>query len=247
MPNTPAQVDAYARAHPTRDGGSWAGWCASFCYRAGGFENAFPNAMAAGDASGPLNQNWSSAGVGAIHYWAGVGGDGHCAFDLGGNTLLMASNAVSNYGTAVGTISFSEYARKGIPYRGWSYRWGAETLNLTGLAGLGTKPFIEDEGDDMPKCVYMRSAAGGDWYGLIDSTGLHKITPQQSTDLRGFGGVTNISEATWKALEAWTATLPTAATPTIDYSKIGSAVVDAFKSLPDLILTRFRTFWSTGK
>jgi len=142
MTNTPNEVDAYARAHPTRDGGSWAGWCASFVFRAGGFERFYGNAMAAGDASGPLNPDPSKAGRGAIHYWAGVGGDGHVAFEMGGGLLLMASAGVSNYGTALGTITFTDYALKGIPYRGWSYRWGAETLDLSGTAGLPTTPIV---------------------------------------------------------------------------------------------------------
>lgn len=140
MPNTIDDAIAYAQAHPLRDGKSWAGCCESFIWRAGGFTRSFPSAMDAGDASGPLNPNWAAAPRGAIHYWAGVGGDGHVAFELGGGTLLMASSQVSNYGTALGTIHFTDYARLNIPYRGWTLRHGTETLAGTATAGGKPKP-----------------------------------------------------------------------------------------------------------
>lgn len=138
MPNSLQGVIDYARNYPLRDGGTWASWCASFVYRAGGFSRAFPSAMAAGDNAGGLNPNWQSAPAGAIHYWAGVGGDGHCAFELGGGLLLMASSSVTDrWGTAMGTVPFSTYARMGIPYRGWSMRWGNETLSGSSTASGG--------------------------------------------------------------------------------------------------------------
>jgi hypothetical protein len=46
----------------------------------------------------------------------------------------------------MGTVSFAKYAELGIPYRGWSMRWGNETLNGTETAGDGYTPI---EGDDM--------------------------------------------------------------------------------------------------
>ena len=147
MPHSLQGAIDYARSHPTRDGGSWAGWCASFCYRAGGFSQAFTSAQVAGDNAGWLNPDWASAPPGAVHYWSGVGGLGHCAFEMDGNgRLLMASNAVTDrWGTAVGTISFSQYAQLGIPYRGWSLRWGAETLSGSSTAGGGYSPIQEDD------------------------------------------------------------------------------------------------------
>lgn len=149
MTRTVAGVVAWTRANPKRDGGSWAGWCASYVYRAGGFASSYTSAMVAGNyalAHHGLNPNGLAAPAGAIHYWAGVGGDGHTAIDIGGNTLIMASAAVTNsFGTAVGTISFSDYARKGIPYRGWSMFWGDQTLDLSGTAGGGGTTPIEDD------------------------------------------------------------------------------------------------------
>lgn len=134
----PRSIDGaleYAYTHPQRDGGSWAGWCESFVFRAGGFTQSFGSAMLAGNASGPLNPDWSKAPRGAIHYWAGVAGDGHVAFELGGGSLLMASNATWTIGTALGTVPFQSYAKLGIPYRGWSFRHGNETLAGAGTAG----------------------------------------------------------------------------------------------------------------
>lgn len=146
MTNTIDMAHNYAKTHPTRDGRSWAGWCESFVWRAGGFDRSFHNAMAAGDASGWLNPDAGSAPRGAIHYWAGVGGDGHVAFELGGGLLLMASEGVTtSYGTAIGTISFRDYARKGIPYRGWSMRHGTQTLaSSSATAGNGSTPLEND-------------------------------------------------------------------------------------------------------
>lgn len=158
---------AYARSHPTRDGGSWSGWCASFCYRAGGFSQSFVNAMTAGSNSGTLRSDWNYAPRGALHYWAGVGGDGHCAFELGGGLLMMASSAVTDsWGTAVGTVSFPTYALKGIPYRGWSMRWGSETLAGSGTAGGGYTPIEEDmsltaEQDSMLRNLFAATFYGG--------------------------------------------------------------------------------------
>jgi hypothetical protein len=145
MPNTVDQAIAYARAHKLRDGGSWAGWCASFVYRAGGFDRAFSNAMLAGSSSGALAGDYRSARRGEIHYWAGVGGDGHVAIDIGGDDtdrlLLMASSAVSDsFGTAVGAVWFSQYARLGIPYRGHTFAWGNERLAGTASSTPPPRP-----------------------------------------------------------------------------------------------------------
>lgn len=121
---------------------SWAGLCEAFVNNAGDFSQSFDSALLAGDASGWLNPNWKTAPIGAIHYWAGVGGDGHVAFELGGGTLLMASSRVSNIGTALGTIHFTDY---GLPlYRGWAMKHGDETLATTTTAGNGGKPLEID-------------------------------------------------------------------------------------------------------
>lgn len=142
MPRSIDEVVAWARANPLytyKDGsgrrGSWSGLCEAFVNNAGDFDQSYSSALLAGNASGPLNPNWRSAPRGAIHYWAGVGGDGHVAFELGGGLLLMASSRVSNFGTAVGTIHFSDY---GLPlYRGWTLRHGTQTLRNVAPAPAG--------------------------------------------------------------------------------------------------------------
>jgi hypothetical protein len=152
--NTPDEARAYAAAHPTRSAGvSWAGWCESFVFRAGGFTRFYPTALASGNASGNLNPNWASAPAGAIHYWAGVYvrgvESGHVAIDLGAGLLLMASSRVGNLGAGLGTIHFLDY---GLPnYRGWSMRHGVEMLAGTSstAAANTTEIIIEKELDSM--------------------------------------------------------------------------------------------------
>lgn len=148
MTNTVDQAIAFARATPLRDGGSWAGWCASFVFRAGGFDRAYSSAMLAGSSSGLLAGDWHTARKGEIHYWAGVGGDGHVAIDIGGDTsdrlLLMASSAVSELASpnarAVGFVWMSQYEKLGIPYRGHTFAWGSERLEGTAVAAPTPTP-----------------------------------------------------------------------------------------------------------
>lgn len=166
MANTVGQAIAYARAHPTRldfetgKYGSWAGWCASFVYRAGGFDRAYSSAMIAGSSSGILAADYRSAQRGSIHYWSGVGGDGHVAIDIGGDSsdrlLLMASSSVTDsFGTAVGAVWMSQYARLGIPYRGHTFAWGSERLASTEQSAPqpaeAAAPKLEVS--DMPKII----------------------------------------------------------------------------------------------
>lgn len=118
---------------------SWAGLCEAFVNNAGGFNESFGSAILAGNASGYLNPDWTKAPRGAIHMWAGVGGDGHTCFELGGGYLLMVS---SRLGTAPGIIHFTDY---GLPlYRGWTMRHGTETLAGASTAGLNTNDLEND-------------------------------------------------------------------------------------------------------
>lgn len=118
----------YAAAHPKRDGGSWSGWCASLMYRFNDATQSYGNATAAGDAAGIVSTDPSQAPIGALHYWAGAGGDGHVAQDVAGRgrSLFMASSKVTeSLGQAIGFISFDEYqAKAGLPYRGWALSYG---------------------------------------------------------------------------------------------------------------------------
>lgn len=200
MANTMEQVIAYARAHPTRDGKSWSGWCESFVWRAGGFNGSFNNALAAGSASGPLNSNWASAPRGAIHYWAGVGGDGHVAFSLGGGMLLMASSRTSNYGVALGTLHFSNY---GLPlYRGWTMRHGVETLEpSSSTAGNGYTSLEEDMGDASEASVQESIRIGNVLYVKTQEV----LAALQRAELREAGDATeaSVQEAIRISNETW--------------------------------------------
>ena len=155
---------------------NWGGWCELFINNGGAFNQAFNSALIAGSFSGPLRTDYGNAGRGAIIYWGGVIIDGealgHDAFvyEPGPDPLLlMASNAVTdNWGRGIGTIRLSEYQRKfGHPLRGWTYRHGTETLNLSGTAGGGTTP-IDDEAAKKQKELAMGTpnyhwGPDGDW------------------------------------------------------------------------------------
>lgn len=192
MTNSIAGAIAWARAHPTKSVGetsnSWAGWCAALVYWAGGFSRSFTTAMAAGDwqiARGRLNGNWQAAPAGAIHYWAGVGGDGHCAIQIdSSHTLLMASAAVTNsFGNAIGTVSFQQYATKGIPYRGWSMYWGDEALSGAGTAGGGSTPLPPEPVRKKKKNMYLARDASSGTIWLYTDNGRAGITNPTHVDL----------------------------------------------------------------
>lgn len=215
MPNTIEQVEQYARAHPTRDGESWNNWCESLIWRAGGFGPSFNSAMLAGDASEPLNPNWREAPRGAIHYWAGVGGDGHVAFELGGGLLLMASSYVTDsWGDHIGTVSFEDYAEHGIPYRGWSLRHGTETLapsapTLASVEAATALPLLPEPQPEPPtrkqdnmRFAYIPNGApnGKDHLFIEYGPGFyHEWTGQESADILAaqYGGKAMPVNRTW--------------------------------------------------
>lgn len=154
MPRTPQGAFAWA-ANEAKTGNvlnDWAGWCEKFINNAGAFNQAYASALLAGDASGPLRGDYENAGVGAIVYWAGVGGFGHVAFvfEQGADPLLlMASSSARGpaWGHNIGLIRLSAYQRAfGHPLRGWTYRHGTETLNRSGTAGGDQTPV-----DNTPK------------------------------------------------------------------------------------------------
>lgn len=171
MPNTIEQVIAYARSHPTRDGGTWHNWCESFVWRAGGFGVFFGSATLAGDASGYLNPRAAAAPRGAIHFWGG--GPGHVGFELGGGLVLMASNGVTHlWGTALGTATIAEYARNkpNMIYRGWTLRHGIEKLAPTpkpapAVAEVIIKPLPPKEEDPMAHPIsFVKGDSTADGY-----------------------------------------------------------------------------------
>lgn len=144
----------YAAAHPKRDGGSWSGWCASLMYRFNDATQSYGNATAAGDAAGIVSTDPNAAPIGALHYWAGAGGDGHVAQDVGGRgrKLFMASSKVSeSLGDAIGFVSFDEYAqRAGLPYRGWAPGYGVNPARSADDSGQYGDPAPEPQAAPSP-------------------------------------------------------------------------------------------------
>lgn len=137
----------YAAANPNRDGGTWAGWCASLMYRFNNASTAYESATAAGDNSNIESCDPTAAPIGALHYWAGAGGDGHVAQDVAGRgrLLFMASSKVTeSLGDAIGLVSFDDYQnRAGLPYRGWARTYGANdavTADDSGQYGDAPEP-----------------------------------------------------------------------------------------------------------
>lgn len=182
MTNTIEQVIAYAKAHPTNNGGSWHNWCEAFVYRAGGFTRSFATATLAGKASGYLNPNALKAPRGAIHYWGN--GPGHIGFELGGGLVLMASDGVTKrWGTALGTASVADYNRNkpGMKYLGWTMRHGTQVLTKTPVAHVAapavtaSKPIIPalnlQKDDDEDMAIYITTSADAVKFLLNQTTG----------------------------------------------------------------------------
>lgn len=122
----------YAKAHPTRDGESWLGYCASLTYRMCEWlgkapSKVPPSAIAAFAATPSHKAHAAEAPIGAIHYWA-IGEYGHCGIDLkgGGSWVFMASNHITTkWGNAIGCASVAQYNKASkAKYLGWSMSYG---------------------------------------------------------------------------------------------------------------------------
>jgi hypothetical protein len=125
MARSVAQAEAWGRANPTRDNGSWKNWCASLMFRAGDFSWSADTATEARQASTIVSFDASQAPAGAFHWWdiAGITA-GHVGLDLdgGGSRVMMATDKVDQlWGQAIGTSSVAGYgSRASATYRGWS-------------------------------------------------------------------------------------------------------------------------------
>lgn len=173
------QARDFAAANPTRDGGSWAGWCASMEYRFNGASVAYENATAAGDAANIESTDASEAPIGAIHYWNGAGGDGHVATEVGGRgrKLFMASSKVDeDLGTAIGFISFDSYqAKTGLPYRGWARTYGVNPAQLGDDSGQYGDPTPAPTPDPAP-------SPSGNTYTVVEGDTLWDIAESHLGD-----------------------------------------------------------------
>jgi hypothetical protein len=142
MVNSWSQVKSYANSHPTRDGGSWSGWCQSFCWRSGGFSeaNSFPSARL--DCINARNRGHlipasqiadQDVPVGWLALWD-YQPDGHVAWVAENGRYLMASSSVTaSLGRSMGYISMASYNNfsHGRP-AGFSPYMGSQ--HLTGIA-----------------------------------------------------------------------------------------------------------------
>ncbi len=150
------QVEAWAAAHPHQAGGAgWAGWCEAFVHTAGGFTEIFPTGTAAGDASGHLDPDPSTALPGEIHYFGG--GPGHDCFQTA-HGLLMASMSVSSIAPGLGylpTVADYVAAWPSHPYRGHTHRHGTETLQPSASSASTSTPILITPkiGEDMVQII----------------------------------------------------------------------------------------------
>jgi len=130
--NTYAQAVYYGQTHPTRDGGSWSGWCASLMWRAGNLpeSSACPTAIDAYHKSTIISSNSNSAPSGAFHWWD-IGSDGHVAMATDQGWAMMASCHVTvSWGDCIGITPVSTYtSTTGAKYLGWSYDYDKSEIS----------------------------------------------------------------------------------------------------------------------
>jgi hypothetical protein len=134
MARSVAQAEAWGRAHPTRDGGSWKNWCASLMFRAGDFGWSADTATKARQASTIQSSDASLAPAGSFHWWDIRGiTEGHVGLDLdgAGHRVMMATDKLdTSWGSAIGTTSVTSYGtRSASMYRGWSRDFVRQTLS----------------------------------------------------------------------------------------------------------------------
>lgn len=171
-----------SRSHPSGGDNDWDQDCGRLCYRFAAWlgwatrpnEGQVYSAYAVAMASGRLNLNAAAAPVGAWHFWdIGGPGNGHVGVDLtgGGRRVFMGTWSVAeDWGRAVGVLSVGGYtaAKAGrARYLGWATNYAGGTVNLSGLAGLGTTPIDNntpakpiDLGDIMARYLWAQNRGG---------------------------------------------------------------------------------------
>ncbi len=144
--NTYAQAVNYGKTHPTRDGGSWSGWCASLMWRSGNLPEAAacPSAIDCYHKSRIISLSSSTAPSGAYHWWD-IGADGHVAMATSSGWAMMAScHVTESWGNCMGQTSVDGYTKSvGAKYLGWSYDYnGAEIADVHNNPGPTPSPGI---------------------------------------------------------------------------------------------------------
>jgi hypothetical protein len=173
--NTYAQAINYGETHPTRDGESWSGWCASFMWRAGNLpeSSACPTAIDAYHRSTIISKDIYSAPSGAFHWWD-IGSDGHVAMATTDGWSMMASCHVEvSWGDCIGLASVSDYtATTGATYLGWSFDYADAEIadvhdNDPGPSPSGV-PLSSTESTGVPDTnYYKRQQLYAAMYGYI--------------------------------------------------------------------------------
>ena len=158
--NTYAQAITYAKTHPTRDGGSWNGWCGALMVRAGNIpdRSVCPSAIQCYRRSTIVSHNINAAPSGAFHWW-NIGADGHVAMATTNGWSMMASCRVSeSWGNCIGVTSVSGYtAQTGAGYLGWSYDYaGSEIADVRRDVTPGKVPKTSTASDGIPGINYYK-------------------------------------------------------------------------------------------
>ena len=129
--NTYAEAVNYAKTHPTRDGESWSGWCASLMWRSGHLPESAdcPSAIDCYYRSHIVSHDYMSAPSGAFHWWD-IGSYGHVAMATVNGWAMMASCHIQeSWGDCIGTTPVSAYtSTTGAKYLGWSYDYNSAEI-----------------------------------------------------------------------------------------------------------------------
>ncbi len=129
--NTYAQAYNYGKTHPTRDGSTWSGYCASLMWRSGNLPDAAacPTAIDCYHKSHIVSYDYMSAPSGAYHWWD-IGSDGHVAMATTGGWAMMASCHIEeSWGDCIGQTPVSHYtSTTGGKYLGWSYDYNSAEI-----------------------------------------------------------------------------------------------------------------------
>lgn len=133
---------AFAKANPTRDGGSWSQWCGSLMFRFNGHEHAYSTVDKARAAVRLESAVASRAPIGAFHFF----GNNHVMQDMvgGGRSCFTASahlTADEELAPALGLVSVWDYmSRTGANYLGWATTYGSKANPSRPASDLG-KPY----------------------------------------------------------------------------------------------------------
>lgn len=169
--NTYAQAVNYGKTHPTRDGESWSGWCASLMWRSGNLPEGAncPSAIDCYRKSHVVSFDYMSAPSGAFHWWD-IGSDGHVAMATTGGWAMMASCHIEeSWGDCIGQTPVSHYtSTTGGKYLGWSYDYNnAEIADVHGNTPNPTSlPRSSTQESGVPDTYYyMRQQTYASFYG----------------------------------------------------------------------------------